>query len=89
MSGGESRNREASTDVGGQSADDNPAAAARLDDGHRGEVQMVPVQDDGPTPRDRDDSIDRRGQGDGQLGQRCVADVDAGAPTAETEAVKN
>lgn len=61
MSDGKTRDREADRDVGGQSADDNPAAAAHLDDSHRRGIQMAPIQDDGPTPRDRGDSIDRRG----------------------------
>ena len=89
MSDGETRDREAGVDVDGQSTDNNPAAAARLGDGHRREIRVTPVQDDNPTPRSRDDSIDRRGEGDSQLGQRCVTDVDAGAPTAKAKAVKN
>ena len=48
---------------------------------------MTAVQDDDPAPRGGDDPIDRRRQGDSQLGQRCVADVDAGAPVAEAEVV--
>ena len=89
MSGGESRDREAGVAVDGQSTDDDPAAATRSSDGHGREIRVVTVQDEDPTPRSGDDLIDRRGESDGQLGQRCVADVDAGAPAAEAEAVKS
>lgn len=89
MNGGESRNREAGAAIAGQSTDEDPAAAPRPSDSHGREARMAAVQDDDPTPRDGNDPIDRRGEGDSQLGQRRVADVDAGAPTAETEAVKN
>ena len=87
MGGGESRDRETGVNVGGQPTNGDPAAAPRLGDGHGRKTRMATVQYDDPTPRSRDDSIDRRREGDGQLGQRRVADVDAGAPTAE--AVKN
>lgn len=89
MCDGESREREAGAAVGGQPADDNPAAASRLGDGHGREIRVATVQDGNPTPRSGDDSINRRGEGDGQLGQRRVADIDAGATAAEMEAVKN
>lgn len=89
MSDSESHDREASTAVGRQSTDDNPAAAAHLGDGHGRKIRMAAVQNDNPAPRDGDDSIDRRGQGDSQLSQRRAADIDAGAPTAEAGAIKN
>ena len=84
MDGGESRDREADVGVDGQSTDDGPAAAARLGDGYGREVRAAAVHDEDPAPRDGDDPIDGRGEGDGQPSQRRVADVDAGAVAAET-----
>lgn len=89
MDGSESRDREAGAPVGGQPTDDNPAAAACFSNGHGREARAATVQDDDPTPRGGDDSINRRGESDGQLGQRRVADVDAGTPAAETETIKS
>lgn len=89
MGGGESRDREAGAAVDRQSTDDDPAAAPRCSDSHGRKIWVVAVQDDNPTPRGADDSIGRRGKGNGQLGQRRVADVDARTPAAETEAVKS
>lgn len=88
MSGGKSRNREASTDVGGQPTDGNPTEAPRFSDSHGRKIRVATVQNSDPTPRDRGDSVDRRRQGNSQLGQRCVTDVDAGAPTAKAESIK-
>lgn len=88
MGGGESRDREADAAIGGQPADDDPAAATCLGDSHGREIRMAAIQDDDPTPRGGDDSIDPRGEGDGQLGQGRVADVDTGA-AAEAKAVKS
>ena len=86
MGGGESRDREAGMTVGGQPTNDNPAAAARLGDSHGREAWMAAVQDGDPTPRGRGDPIDRRGESDGQLGQRRAADVDTEtAPTKPKE----
>jgi len=87
MNGGESRDREASAGIGGQPTDNNPAAATCPSDGHGREIRAAAVQDKDPAPRGGGDPIDRRRKGDGQLSQRRVADVDAGAPTAEPETV--
>lgn len=89
MGGGESRDREASATIARQATDDDPSAAPRFSDSHGREVRVTAVQDDGPAPRGGDDLIDRRGEGDGQLGQRRVTDVDARTPVAGAEAVKN
>lgn len=89
MGGGESHDCEAGVNVGGQPTDDNPAAAPRFGDSHRRETRMATVQDGDPTPRDGDDPIDRRREGNSQLSQRPVADINAGAATAESQAVKN
>ena len=83
MNGGETRDCEACLDIGGQPTDDDPAAAPRFSDGHGREVRMAAVQDEDSAPRGGDNPVDRRGEGGGQLGQRRVADVDAGATTVE------
>lgn len=88
MGDGETRDREAGAAVGGQPADDDPAAAPRFSDGHGRQTRVATVQNDDPTPRGGDDPIGRRRQGDSQLSQRRIADVDARAPTAKAEAVK-
>jgi hypothetical protein len=89
MCGGETHNREAGAAIGGQPADDNPAAAPCFGDGHRREIRVASVQDSDPAPRGGNNLIDRRGEGDSQLSQRRVTDVDAGAPTMEAETIKN
>ena len=89
MSSGETRDREAGAAIAGQPTDDDPAAAPRPGDGHGREIRMAAVQDDDPTPRSGDDSIDRRRESDSQLSQRRVAHVDTRAPTAKAKAVKN
>lgn len=89
MSDGESRDRETGAAISGQPADNNPAAATRSSDSHGRKIWVATVQDNDPTPRGGDDLIDRRRQGGGQLGQRCVADVDAEAPTAEAKVIKS
>jgi hypothetical protein len=89
MSGGETRDREAGAAIDGQPADNDPAATPCLSDGHGRKIRMAAIQDDDPTPRGRDDPVDRRREGDGQLSQRRVADVDAGAPAAKAKAIKS
>ena len=88
MGGGESCDREAGAAVGGQPTDDNPAATSRFSDSHGRKIWMATVQDGDPAPRGGGDLIDRRRQSGGQLGQRRVADIDAGATAAEAKAVK-
>lgn len=84
---GESRDREADAAVSRQPTDDNPTAAPRPGNGYGRKTWMATIQNSDPTPRSGDDPTDRRGEGDGQLGQRRVADIDARTPAAE--AVKN
>lgn len=88
MDGGKSHDREAGAAISGQPANDDPTAAPHLGNGHRRKIRMTAIQDDDPAPRGGNDSIDRRRQSNGQLGQRRTADVDAGATAAETETVK-
>lgn len=88
MGGGESREREAGPGVGGQPTDDDPAAKPRRSNGQRGEVRMAAIQNEDPTPRLRDDLVNRRREGDSQLGQRPVTDIDAGVAIAETQTIK-
>ena len=57
MGGGESRDREAGLDVGGQPTNDGPAAATRPGDGQRREIWMATVQNENPAPRLRDDLV--------------------------------
>lgn len=89
MSGDESCDREAGAAIGGQPTDDDPTAATCLGDGYGGEIRVATVQNGNSTPRSGNNAVDGRRQGDGQLGQRRVADIDAGAPTTKAKAVKN